>query len=415
LSQGQSVPVVAGGRLTGTVGKFGIGALNIQTDDKLSAGAVATNFSVVRVKRDILRRSNIGLIATRRTPAASQSSSNAVFGADANLAFFRNLSINGYYARTETPGAVGDQSSYRGRFDYAGDRYGLQLEHLLVGDKFTPEIGFLRRSDFRRSSIGARFSPRPKSNRLIRRLDWEAGYNYITDSGGTRVENKQLSGTFEVDFENSDQWTLEYIDDFEYLPRSFQIAPTVVVPVGGYDYDTIQMAYELGQQRRVSGRLSVVTGTFYDGHKTEANFTSGRVALTARLSVEPGVTMNWSRSATGQLYKSPHHRPRDLHAVGSNADQQSGAVQRERSHGQFQRAPPLGVRAWQRTLRGVQRRPVHVGRPGARTCQPLGCDQAHAIASLLTTLDISAMGAHYCGPPAPTGQDASTTFWRSVP
>jgi len=293
LSQGQSVPVVAGGRLTGTVGKFGIGALNIQTDDKLSAGAVATNFSVVRLKRDILRRSNIGLIATRRTPAASQSSSNAVFGADANLAFFRSLSINGYYARTETPGAGGDQSSYRGRLDYAGDRYGLQLEHLLVGDKFSPEIGFLRRSDFRRSSIGARFSPRPKSNRLIRRLNWEAGYDYITDSRSTRVENKQLSGTFEVDFENSDQWTLEYTDDFEYLPRSFEIAPAIVVPIGGYDYDTVRMTYELGQQRRVSGQLSVATGTFYDGHKKEANFTSGRVALSAHLSVEPGVTMNW--------------------------------------------------------------------------------------------------------------------------
>src|SRR4029434_8242411 len=135
LSQGQSVPVVAGGRVTGTVGKFGIGALNIQTNDKLSAGAVATNFSVVRLKRDILRRSNIGLIATRRTPAANQTGANAVFGADANLAFFRNLSINGYYARTETSRAGGDQSSYRGRFDYAGDLYGLQLEHLLVGDK----------------------------------------------------------------------------------------------------------------------------------------------------------------------------------------------------------------------------------------------------------------------------------------
>jgi len=214
LSQGQSVPVLAGGRLTGTVGKFGIGALNIQTDDKLSAGAVATNFSVVRLKRDILRRSNIGVLATRRSPAASQSASNAVFGADANLAFFRNLSIIGYYARTETSGATGDQSSYRGRFDYAGDRYGLQVEHLLVGDKFNPEIGFMRRTDFRRSTIGARFSPRPKSNRLIRRLDWEAGYDYITDSRRTRVENRQLSGTFQVDFDSSDQWTLDYIHDF---------------------------------------------------------------------------------------------------------------------------------------------------------------------------------------------------------
>jgi hypothetical protein len=293
LSQGQSVPVVAGGRLTGTVGKFGIGALNIETDDKLSAGAVATNFSVVRLKRDILRRSNIGFLATRRTPSASQTASNVAFGADANLAFFRNLAINGYYSRTDTPGANGDPSSYRGRFDYAGDRYGLLFEHLLVGDKFSPEIGFLRRSDFRRSSVGARFSPRPTSSRLIRRLDWEAGYDYITDGRRTRVENRQLSGVFQVDFNSSDQVTLDYAHDFEYLPRNFQIAPAVTLPIGGYDFDTVRMTYELGQQRRVSGRLSVATGTFYDGHKKEANFTSGRIALSARVSVEPGVTLNW--------------------------------------------------------------------------------------------------------------------------
>jgi len=293
LSQGQSVPVVAGGRVTGTVGKYGIGALNIQTDDKPSAGALATNFSVVRLKRDILRRSNIGLIATRRTPAANQTGANAAFGADANLAFFKSLSINGYYARTDTPGAAGDQSSYRGRFDYAGDRYGLQLEHLLVGDKFSPDIGFMRRTDFRRSSVGARFSPRPNSSRLIRKLDWEAGYNYVTDSRRTRVESRQLAGTFEVDFENSDQWTLDYTHDFEYLPRNFQIAPGVTLPIGGYDYDTVRMTYQLGQQRAVSGQVSVATGTFYDGNKKEANFTSGRVALSPRVSIEPGLTMNW--------------------------------------------------------------------------------------------------------------------------
>ena len=293
LSQGQSVPVVAGGRLTGTVGKYGIGALNIQTDDKVSAGAVATNFAVVRVKRDVLRRSNIGLLATRRTPAASRTGSNAVLGADANLAFFKSLAVNGYYARSDTPGATGDQSSYRGRFDYAGDRYGLQLEHLLVGDRFSPDIGFMRRSDFRRSTVGARFSPRPKSSRLIRRLDWEAGYDYITDGRRTRVENRQASGTFQIDFHSSDQATLDYTHDFEFLPRNFLIAPAVTVPIGGYDYDTVRLTYELGQQRSVSGRVSVAAGTFYDGHKKEANFTSGRIALSARVSIEPGVTMNW--------------------------------------------------------------------------------------------------------------------------
>ena len=139
----------------------------------------------------------------------------------------------------------------------------------------------------------ARFSPRPRANRLIRKLGWEGGYDYITDGRRTRVENRHLSGTFFVDFNSSDQWALDYTRDFEYLPRNFEIAPSITLPIGGYDFETVRMTYELGQQRRVSGRLSVATGTFYDGHKEEATFTSGRIALSARVSVEPGLTMNW--------------------------------------------------------------------------------------------------------------------------
>lgn len=301
LNQGQSVPVVAGARLTGTVGKFALGLLNIQTDDKPSAGAVATNFSVVRLKRDILRRSNIGILATRRTPAVSGIGSNLLFGADASLAFFENLTINGHYARTQTPGAKGDESSYRGWLNYAGDRYGLMLVHLLVGDKFNPEIGLIRRGDSRRSTILARFSPRPKSNRVIRKLNWNASYDYITDARRTRVENRQATGIFQIDFHNSDQWILEYARDFEYLPRNFQIAPTVILPVGGYDYETIRMSYNLGQQHRVSGRLSVAAGTFYEGNKKETTFSSGRIALSTRVNLEPGITLNWVELPQGRF------------------------------------------------------------------------------------------------------------------
>ena len=294
LSQGQSVPVLAGGRLTGTVGKFVVGAVNIQTQDKLSAGAVATSFSVFRLKRNVLRRSNIGFLGTRRTPTAANDGSNLAVGADANLAFFRNLTINGYYARIRAPGAAGgDPSSYRGRFDYAADRYGFQLDHLRVGDRFKPETGFFRRLDFHRTTMVARFSPRPKSSRLVRKYDWLTSYDYITDGRNTRVENRQASGAFQVEFQNSDQWILGYTRDFEYLPRNFEIAPKVMLPVGGYDYGTVRTTYSFGQQHRIAGRLSVVSGTFYDGHKREATFTMGRAALSARVNIEPGITLNW--------------------------------------------------------------------------------------------------------------------------
>ena len=66
LLNGQTIPVRAGARLTGRAGAFGIGALNIETGESEVGHAPATNFSVVRLKRNILRRSMVGLIATRR-------------------------------------------------------------------------------------------------------------------------------------------------------------------------------------------------------------------------------------------------------------------------------------------------------------------------------------------------------------
>ncbi len=118
LSKGQSVPVVAGARLTGRTGKYQIGALNIETGEKASANALATNFTAVRVKRDFLKRSNVGVIATRRTPtAAGVADDNLLLGADMNLFLFRNVTGNAYYARTDSPGRTSGQDSYRGRFE----------------------------------------------------------------------------------------------------------------------------------------------------------------------------------------------------------------------------------------------------------------------------------------------------------
>ena len=76
LSQGQAVPISAGGRLTGRMGPFTMGVLNIESSNQPLTGPLATNFSVVRLKRDILERSSIGLIATRRTAGDADSATN---------------------------------------------------------------------------------------------------------------------------------------------------------------------------------------------------------------------------------------------------------------------------------------------------------------------------------------------------
>ena len=118
LSAGQSVPVIAGGRVTGKAGKFDIGGLAITTDDKPSAAAVQTTFSAVRIRRNILRRSSVGFITTGRWPAVSGRDENAAAGVDADFRFFENVQATAYWARTSSAGRSGDDTSYRGRFVY---------------------------------------------------------------------------------------------------------------------------------------------------------------------------------------------------------------------------------------------------------------------------------------------------------
>jgi hypothetical protein len=130
LDRNRVIPIDVGGRVTGKVGEFGIGLLNIQTGDERVSATPSTNFSVVRLKRDILRRSSIGAIVTNRSESTVATGSNQAYGVDSSFSFFENLNLGAFFARTSTPGLRDDDVSYQGKFNYAGDQYGAQAEHL---------------------------------------------------------------------------------------------------------------------------------------------------------------------------------------------------------------------------------------------------------------------------------------------
>jgi hypothetical protein len=291
LEQGHVVPIQAGGRVTGRVGRYSLGALNIQADEQPLSGSPTTNFSVVRIKRDVLRRSSIGTIFTRRSVSPSAPGSNAVYGVDGTFAFFDNLAVNTYWARTRTDGLSGNDISYRGQLDYAGDRYGVQLERLVVGDDFNPEIGFLRRDDMRRSFGQFRFSPRPRGIRSVRKFSWQGSMAYV-ENGAGRLETRNWSGEFGIEFQNSDRFAIEYEDAYEFLPREFPIARGVTLPVGQYDFGGTRATFNFGRQRKLSGNVTVESGSFYSGHKTAIGLSQGRVNFTSQFSVEPTYSVN---------------------------------------------------------------------------------------------------------------------------
>lgn len=310
LNRGLEVPIRVGGRLTGRAGPYTIGLLSIQTGEDSAAEAQSTNYSVVRIRRDILRRSSIGTILTNRSMSVVSpvQGDNLVIGFDAALAFYDNLSMNAYWAKTDTAGLDGADTSYTGDLRYAGDRYGVTVEHLFIDKRFSPELGFVRRDDMRKSYGSVRFSPRPRGLASVRKFTWEGSYNYITDADGF-VETREPHGRFGIEFENSDQFDLTFTRTYDFLKTPFGIAEDILIPSGPYDFQNTRVDYGFGSQRRLSGNIGFERGTFYGGTKTTVSiggsgrgpFGGGRIEISPKLSLEPGMSLNWVDVPQGQF------------------------------------------------------------------------------------------------------------------
>jgi Domain of unknown function (DUF5916) len=299
-TSGDTVPIRVGERLTGRLGRFNIGAMNIQTGEDDASVSRPTNFTVVRLRRDVLRRSSIGAMFTNRSVTQVGLGNNQAYGVDGTFSFYDNLVINSYWAQTRTDGLPGDDISYRGQLDYEGDRYGVQMERLAVGAHFNPEVGFVRRSDIRRNFGLFRFSPRPRSSKRVRKLYWIGSIAYI-ENGAGRLVTRDVEAEFDIEFHNSDKFILGHSDNYELLTRPFAIAPGITIPVGGYAFNSTRMGYNFGQQRRLSGNVLVEYGTFYSGHRTALTASGVRAEITPQFSVEPNVSFNWVDLAEGSF------------------------------------------------------------------------------------------------------------------
>ncbi len=282
-------PIIGGGRVLGRSGPWQVGALSMQTDHVLAANAPSTNFSVVRVNRDILSRSRLGLIATRRDPAGAVNGHLAV-GADAQFNIRTNLAISGYLARTTRDSLERDPTSYRARVDWNADRYGVNVERMAVGDGFDPQVGFLRRTGFQRSYALARFSPRPARVPHVRKFTMQGSADHITSMTGT-LQSEDFRSYFGAEFANGDVFSTEVAQVFEQLVVPFSVAKGVTVPVGGYRFNQAKASYMLGPQHRVSGGITITRGGFYGGTLTETSWR-GRVEISPQWYVEPTLSRN---------------------------------------------------------------------------------------------------------------------------
>jgi hypothetical protein len=268
IEEGKKVDIVAGARLTGKAGPYRIGMLNISTDE--SRSSPRTNFTVVRLTRDILERSTVGMIFTNKSPSGLDG--NQAFGVDANFAFHRSSTASAFLAKTRTDGISDGDYAGRAQFDFSVDLWGVGLDHLTVGRNFNPEVGFVQRRDMRSSFGSIRFSPRP-NKKLVRQVFFTSDMEYLTDTDN-KLQTRINRLRFEVESSRADKLSLTLSKNFENLDQPFRIQPDIAIPVGAYNFNDYNARLELSPSRKVTGAVAYQFGGFFSGDKKTLTLSS---------------------------------------------------------------------------------------------------------------------------------------------
>lgn len=265
-SDGEQVPILGGGRLTGTFSGMKVGALSMRTN-AVENVTDENHYSVLRLKKELPNRTYFGGIATDLNHLGENGYANRSYAVDGQLGIGELSQIVGFAAVTETPGLAVDKAyAYRLQAGRNTKQVTTSLAYTEVGPHFNPEMGFLKRDNYRKwtGRIFTRFRPED----LFGLLEYRPHVQY---DGYWKLDGFQESGRWHIDT----HW--EFRSGFEIhtglnlvkegVLDDFEIASGVIVPASTYDDKELQIMIMTNRSKAISFSSMNRIGGFFGGKR----------------------------------------------------------------------------------------------------------------------------------------------------
>ena len=265
---GQAIPMVAGARLTGRAGPYGLGLMTIQTES--IDGRPGDNYTVLRGRRDIFNNSDVGAIVLSRQSSGTSADFNRVIGGDANFRFFRALSVNSFLAKSSAPDASGGEVAGKASATWNDNFLHSQYSFLTIGDAFRDDIGFIKRTGIRKHFVDFGIRPRPESLRKygIREVHPHTRYNIYTDQSNEKVSHTNHVA-LALFFERGGYLEIQWNPRFERITAPVKIRDQSFAP-GAYAWNEYAVELETDHSRQISASALLTAGGFWNGTQKSA-------------------------------------------------------------------------------------------------------------------------------------------------
>lgn len=248
-----------GGRFTGKQGPYTLGFL--YTNDEAPGKVVPeesplfeskANFAILRLTRDILSQSSVGLLFTSRN---FEGDDNHVLGSDFRFRLGNHWQASGQAVRSwNEPGENG--AAYLAQLKRTGRKFELNLTYEDISPEFRALAGFIPRVDFRKTELFTSYYFRPEGKVIA----WGPQLTLLEswDYDGTRLDSIVAPGIF-VELQRRTNLTLKYFDfqqrvrpiDFPVLQENVDFnTPTwgLEFHTSYWKWGTFDFNYEIGKE-----------------------------------------------------------------------------------------------------------------------------------------------------------------------
>ncbi|NSW93450.1 MAG: carbohydrate binding family 9 domain-containing protein [Bacteroidales bacterium] len=316
IAYGNPIRIYGGARLTGRLGKWDFGLLDMQTAEY--EDSPSENFGVLRMRRQVINPNSFagGIFTSRIGMDGSQ---NFAYGFDGIFRLFGDdyFSVKwaqSYDSKTDNNMASLDPSFILLDWERRSEKgFAYRLNYTYSGLEFNPGIGFVRMGGIQgfNGQLMYGWIPGEKSKLFNYNVNVR-GSRYLRLSDG-KLESMRISPGFEVNTKNGIRGEISMDIQEEGVLYGFNLSENIMIHPGNYSFTGADIRFGTSEARRVSLRGDANIGQFYDGR---------RIGFRAEPNLNLSASLNLSLSYEFNAIRFPERATNnslDIHSVNLKA------------------------------------------------------------------------------------------------
>jgi hypothetical protein len=275
LNEGEQVPIYGGARITGMIGKWDLGILDMQTQ-AINQGAGATNalpsenFGILRFRRQVFNENSyVGGIVTSR--AGTVGTYNTAYGIDGIFKISENDYLNIKLAQVldnTSPNKIASLDPTElylswNRFNMKGLSY--NFDYSRSGKYFNPGVGFFMRNNYTNYSGGFGYGWISKESSVLQSHGFMVGVMSYFDNTNNSAQSVNTNLMYDFNFKSGFGGMVALSHMFENVADTFSFSKNAYVPAGKYSFYQLESHLNSSRTNKLVLGLDFFGGSFFGG------------------------------------------------------------------------------------------------------------------------------------------------------